>query len=98
MTAVEAFSSEGLRWRGCTGNSAPAVAEASPVCEEDEALARTIAEHVHCGEPMQLVNAADLPITAPLMILTADTVLPEPEATAVRTYRCSCGFTLDSDL
>jgi hypothetical protein len=97
MTAVEAFPSEHLRWLGCAGSSMPAAREAS-AASEDEALARTIAEHIHCGEPMQLVNAADLPITAPLMILTADTVLPEPEGTPVRTYRCSCGFTLDSDL
>ena len=47
---------------------------------------------------MQLVNAADLPITAPLMVLTADAVLPESNATTFRTYRCSCGFTLDADL
>ncbi|NMR28160.1 hypothetical protein [Crystallibacter degradans] len=97
MTSIEAFSSEGLRWRGCTGNSAPA-SESSALCPEDADLARTIAEHVHCGEPMQLVNAADLPITAPLMILTAETVLPEAAETTVRTYRCSCGFTLDSEL
>jgi hypothetical protein len=98
MTAVEAFSSEGLWWRGFTGNSAPAAPDASPARQEDEALARTIAEHIHCGEPMQVVNAADLPITAPLMILTAETVLPEPVAATFRTYRCSCGFTLDADL
>lgn len=98
MTAVEAFPSEHLRWLGCAGSSTPAAREASAAASEDDALARTIAEHVHCGEPMQLVNAADLPITAPLMVLTADTVLPEPNATTFRTYRCSCGFTLDADL
>lgn len=62
----------------------------------DAALARTVAEHIHCGEPMALISGADLPITAPLMILTPDTVPPEHPDQPIPIYRCQCGFTLDA--
>ncbi|MGF9664268.1 hypothetical protein AAIH25_20620 [Arthrobacter crystallopoietes] len=50
-----------------------------PACQPiDAALARTVTEHIHCGEPMALISDADLPITAPLMILDCG-ALPKGE-------------------
>jgi hypothetical protein len=45
---------------------------------------------------MALVSGANLPITAPLMILTPDTVPPEYLDWPIPVYRCQCGFTLDT--
>jgi hypothetical protein len=68
-----------------------------PACQPiDAALARTVTEHIHCGEPMALISGGDLPITAPLMILTPDTVTPEYRDRPISVYRCQCGFTLDA--
>ena len=68
-----------------------------PACQPiDAALARTVTEHIHCGESMALISGADLPITAPLMILTPDTVPPEYHDRPIPVYRCQCGFTLDA--
>lgn len=70
---------------------------AAPRCQPvDSALARTVTEHFHCGEPMALVDDTVLPITAPLIILTPDTVSPETRQRPVPTYRCQCGFGLDA--
>jgi hypothetical protein len=68
-----------------------------PACQPiDAALARTVSEHLHCGEPMALISGTDLPITAPLRILTPDTVLPEYRERVIPVFRCQCGFTLDA--
>jgi hypothetical protein len=61
---------------------------------EDQALAWTMAEHVHCGEPMRVLVAGEQPITQPLMILPAGGSDVPPVADII-TYRCRCGFTLD---
>ncbi|MGF9663210.1 hypothetical protein AAIH25_15235 [Arthrobacter crystallopoietes] len=68
-----------------------------PACQPiDAALALTVTEHIHCGEPMALISGADLPITGPLMILTPDNVVPEYPDRPIPVYRCQCGFTLDA--
>lgn len=63
----------------------------------DDSLARTLAAHIHCGEPMQVVGTEPPPITQPLMILPSapyeEPVQDRPAG--LRTYRCRCGFTLD---
>ena len=64
----------------------------------DAALARTVAEHFHCGEPMALFEDAVLPITAPLIILSPGSLQPEPHEPAAPVYRCLCGFTLDAPM
>lgn len=62
----------------------------------DPALARTVAEHVHCGEPMERITAGELPITAPLQILIPGILPPEQADTTTTVYRCRCGFTIDA--
>ena len=69
---------------------------ALPVLAMDPALARTLTEHVHCGEPMQVITAGDLPVTAPLTVLLPGKAASEPAKPDTRMYRCGCGFTLDA--
>ena len=64
----------------------------------DAALARTVAEHTHCGEVMQLVAPGELAITAPLIVLLPGTIPPEPAQADTLIYRCVCGFTLDAPM
>ncbi|EMY34939.1 hypothetical protein D477_007024 [Arthrobacter crystallopoietes BAB-32] len=98
MNSLEVmFPSGDLPRQDRTGGVDPMVPRPELAClPVDAALARTVAEHVHCGEPMHLVTAADLPITAPLMVLAPGTVPPEPPASDTCIYRCACGFTLDA--
>ncbi|GLB69576.1 hypothetical protein AHIS1636_40220 [Arthrobacter mangrovi] len=79
------------------------IAERLPPAEEiltclpvDPALARTVAEHVHCGEPMETITASALPITAPLQVLMPGILPPEPAETTTPGFRCKCGFTIDA--
>lgn len=64
----------------------------------DADLARTVTEHVHCGEPMVLVSDTVLPITAPLTIVATEAVPPERRRLPIPIYRCECGFALDAPM
>ncbi|WP_146031890.1 hypothetical protein [Arthrobacter sp. AFG7.2] len=53
---------------------------------EDPELRRMLATHMHCGEPMQLVNGA-------IALLPGGK--EETYDGGVLTYRCACGFSFD---
>jgi hypothetical protein len=64
----------------------------------DPGLRTTLAEHIHCGQPMQIVTADVLSITQPLVVLPTEggrAVAPALTEPGVTTYRCDCGFTFD---
>lgn len=64
----------------------------------DPDLHVTLAQHIHCGQPMRVVTEEVLPITQPLVVLPTEgsrAVLPPVADAGVTTYRCECGFTLD---
>lgn len=53
---------------------------------EDPQLRRMLATHVHCGEPMRLVSAAQVP--------PAEAREGNHDGGPL-TYRCACGFSFD---
>ncbi|WP_156507393.1 hypothetical protein [Arthrobacter sp. OY3WO11] len=53
---------------------------------EDPQLRRMLATHVHCGEPMRLVSAGQVPPAE---------VREENHDGGLLTYRCACGFSFD---
>ena len=54
---------------------------------EDPQLRRMLATHIHCGEAMQLVSAADE--TSPVELQDGK------NDGGLLTYRCACGFVFD---
>ncbi len=54
--------------------------------KEDPQLRQMLATHVHCGEPMRLVNTGQFPLTG---------ALQENYDGGPLTYRCACGFSFD---
>ena len=62
---------------------------------EDPAVRLMLAAHVHCGEPMDLIESAELPLWAAAPeVATASFAERGPE---IVSYRCACGFTLDQE-
>lgn len=74
MTDVQVVQHEGLR--GAAHVRLP----------EDPQLLRMLATHVHCGEPMELVNVD------PALLVEAPAGKNDG---GLATYRCACGFGFD---
>ena len=63
--------------------------------DDDPDLRRMLVSHMHCGEPMHLIQASELPLWA---APETATVSITGQATETLTYRCACGFTLEHRL
>lgn len=50
-----------------------------------------LATHVHCGKPMRLATADEMPFPPGADPSTTGQQLPR----SVMTYRCACGFSFD---
>jgi hypothetical protein len=61
--------------------------------DDDPDLRRMLATHMHCGEPMHLIQPSELPLWAAAP--ETATVSTTGQAMETLTYRCACGFTLD---
>ena len=66
----------------------------APGRDVDPDVDRMLATHVHCGKPMRLVTAEEIPVWAG----TDPSTTAQAPSRSVKTYQCVCGFSFDRPL